>query len=99
MTIDTSINISANTEATATERAPNLSKQATALPEHTTGYLNQAAADRPLVNPVSIDTHHKARRYRLQRVKEQLIKQDCAAILLYDPVNIRYATDSSNMQV
>ncbi|MBB1488506.1 M24 family metallopeptidase [Oceanospirillum sediminis] len=99
MSIDTSINITANTESTATERAPNLSKQATVLPEHTTGYLNRAAADRPLVNPVSIDTHHKARRYRLQRVKEQLIKQDCAAVLLYDPVNIRYATDSSNMQV
>lgn len=39
------------------------------------------------------------RSYRLARVQEQLRQQKCAAILLYDPVNIRYATDTSNMQV
>ena len=39
------------------------------------------------------------RTYRLARVREQLVKHQCPAILLYDPVNIRYATDSSNMQV
>src|SRR5215469_2296031 len=39
------------------------------------------------------------RAYRLARVQEQLRKNKCAAILLYDPVNIRYATDTSNMQV
>ncbi|SAL01422.1 methionine aminopeptidase [Caballeronia calidae] len=39
------------------------------------------------------------RAYRLQRVQEQLRQYDCPAILLYDPVNIRYATDTSNMQV
>jgi len=37
--------------------------------------------------------------YRLARVQEQLRKHHCPAILLYDPVNIRYATDTSNMQV
>lgn len=37
------------------------------------------------------------RRYRLERVREQLRGADCDAVLLYDPVNIRYATDTTNM--
>ena len=41
----------------------------------------------------------RARQYRLARIREQLLAFDCAAILLYDPVNIRYALDASNMQV
>ncbi|WP_206127590.1 M24 family metallopeptidase [Burkholderia sp. Ac-20379] len=39
------------------------------------------------------------RAYRLARVREQLQRHKVPAILLYDPVNIRYATDTSNMQV
>ena len=39
------------------------------------------------------------RRYRLARVREQLVRDDCAGIVLFDPVNIRYATDCTNMQV
>lgn len=39
------------------------------------------------------------RAYRLARVQEQLLKHKVPAILLYDPVNIRYASDTSNMQV
>jgi Xaa-Pro aminopeptidase len=56
-------------------------------------------AAKPIVNPISETTHASACQYRLGRVKQQLIDNNCAAILLYDPVNIRYATDSSNMQV
>jgi Xaa-Pro aminopeptidase len=41
----------------------------------------------------------RVRSYRLERVRQQLIEDDCPAVLLYDPVNIRYATDSSNMQI
>lgn len=37
--------------------------------------------------------------YRLTRIRKQLRKADIGAILLYDPINIRYATGSSNMQV
>ena len=37
------------------------------------------------------------REYRLQRVRDKLKKFNCAGILLYDPLNIRYATDSTNM--
>lgn len=39
------------------------------------------------------------RAYRIGRVQEQLKRHNVPAILLYDPVNIRYATDTSNMQV
>lgn len=39
------------------------------------------------------------RQYRLDRVRAELKKHDCAGIVLYDPVNVRYATDSTNMQV
>lgn len=39
------------------------------------------------------------REYRLARVKEQLRKRDYAGILLFDPLNHRYATDSTNMQL
>ncbi len=39
------------------------------------------------------------RAYRLSRLQEQIQAHDCAGMLLFDPINIRYATDSSNMQV
>ena len=41
----------------------------------------------------------RMREYRLQRVCEQLRERDYGAALLFDPMNIRYATDSSNMHV
>ncbi|SAK66779.1 aminopeptidase P [Caballeronia temeraria] len=44
-------------------------------------------------------TLRDVRTYRLARVLEQLKRHECPAILLYDPVNIRYATDTSNMQI
>ena len=62
-------------------------------------YLNIAGAEHPLKSPVPRATVEAARRYRLGRIREQLALHDCAAILLYDPVNIRYATDVSNMQI
>ncbi|MEZ4660301.1 MAG: Xaa-Pro peptidase family protein [Caldilineaceae bacterium] len=39
------------------------------------------------------------RHYRLERVRAQLRRFDYAGILLYDPLNVRYATDSTNMQL
>ena len=39
------------------------------------------------------------REYRLERIREQLRARDYAGILLWDPLNIRYATDTSNMQL
>lgn len=46
----------------------------------------------------SVD-HKALRAYRLDRIREQLRNRDYGGILLYDPLNIRYATDTSNMQV
>jgi len=62
-------------------------------------YLNPEGTDRPLTSPISHSTLVKARGYRRQRLLDELRKHDCAAILLYDPVNIRYAFDVSNMQL
>ena len=39
------------------------------------------------------------REYRLARLQEQIRKHDCAGLLLFDPLNIRYATDTTNMQL
>jgi Xaa-Pro dipeptidase len=39
------------------------------------------------------------RTYRLQRIRAKLIELDYAGIVVTDPINIRYATDSRNMQV
>ncbi|WP_108858794.1 Xaa-Pro peptidase family protein [Ruegeria sp. Alg231-54] len=62
-------------------------------------YLNSEGADKPLISPVSPDTLDKARAHRLGRLREQMALRDVAGLLLYDPINIRYAFDSSNMQV
>ena len=39
------------------------------------------------------------RRYRLERVREQLRTAGCGAALLYDPLNVRYTTDTTNMSI
>ncbi len=39
------------------------------------------------------------REFRLERIKAELIQRDLAGVLLFDPLNIRYATDTTNMQV
>lgn len=39
------------------------------------------------------------RQFRLDRLRRQLKTFDYAGILLYDPLNLRYATDSTNMQL
>lgn len=46
--------------------------------------------------PVNLD---EVRMYRLGRVKNELQRQEYAAVLLYDPINTRYATDTTNMQL
>ena len=39
------------------------------------------------------------RRFRLDRLVAELHARDLGGLLLFDPLNIRYATDSTNMQV
>ena len=62
-------------------------------------YLNTEGTDRPLRSPIPHETLVAARAYRKRRMVEQVVAHDCAAILLFDPISIRYALDVSNMQV
>ena len=39
------------------------------------------------------------RSYRLDRVKKELTKRDIGACILFDPVNVRYALDTTNMSI
>lgn len=39
------------------------------------------------------------RRYRLARVREHLVANDLDAVLLHDPLNVKYATDTTNMPI
>lgn len=48
---------------------------------------------------VDSETQAGIQAYRLQRIGQRLEAADCAAIVLFDPVNIRYATGTRNMQV
>ena len=41
----------------------------------------------------------RLRMYRLNRVLEQLRLNNVGACILFDPINIRYATDSRNMSL
>ena len=41
----------------------------------------------------------RMRRYRLERIRAELRRRDLAGIHLYDPLNVRYATDVTNMQL
>ena len=44
-------------------------------------------------------TQQDIQAWRLERIRKCLGDADCAAIVLFDPVNIRYATGTRNMQV
>ena len=39
------------------------------------------------------------RAYRLERITKMLAERDYGGLLVFDPLNIRYATDSTNMQL
>ena len=39
------------------------------------------------------------REYRVNRIVDMLVARDLAGVLVFDPMNIRYATDVTNMQV
>lgn len=62
-------------------------------------YLNPDGADKPLVSTIGDDVLDRARAYRLSRIRDQIAAHDLSGMLLYDPINIRYALDSSNMAI
>jgi Xaa-Pro aminopeptidase len=55
--------------------------------------------DRTIQDTGSMIDMRAMRSYRLSRVRDQLKRQDIAAALLFDPVNLRYATGAGNMPV
>ena len=54
---------------------------------------------RPSTTPKPQIDIRRMRAWRLGRIQSELHRLDLGGIILYDPVNIRYATGSSNMQV
>lgn len=62
-------------------------------------FFNVDAFGRPLKSPIAPATVDRARAWRLRRLREQVVAHDCAALLMYSPINIRYAFDYSNMQI
>ena len=41
----------------------------------------------------------KMREYRHKRLTEHVVARNLAGLLMFDPLNIRYATDTTNMQL
>lgn len=50
-------------------------------------------------SPVDAVTLSSVRRGRLNRLRSEMIARDIGALVLVDPVNVRYATDTRNMQI
>lgn len=55
--------------------------------------IDRASANRALIDEAELEAG------RLARLQAEIDRAGCAAGLFYDPVNIRYATGTSNMQV
>ena len=53
----------------------------------------------PVTAIADTQTQKSIQQYRVEQITRQLNAADCAAIVLFDPVNIRYATGTRNMQV
>lgn len=62
-------------------------------------YLNALGADKPLISPLDDGVLDRARRYRIGRLRAEMARHDVAGLLMFDPINIRYAFDCSNMSV
>lgn len=73
-------------------------EKAAALNQHALGYGETAEAEWRAAGIADPDLP-TMRRYRLERIRTELKRRDYAGALLYDPINIRYATDSTNMQL
>ena len=58
--------------------------------------MRQHGAMEHTAPPCDLDA---VRRYRLGRVRRALAERDLAGIVLYDPLNVRYAVDATNMQI
>ncbi len=73
-------------------------EKAASLNQHLIGYGALAEGEWAALGLDAPDME-KARRYRLERIRAELRKRDLAGIIVYDPLNVRYATDSTDMQL
>lgn len=73
-------------------------QKAAALNQHVLGYGAVAEAEWAAAGIAAPDLP-AMRAYRLARIRAELQQRGFDGALLYDPVNIRYATNSTNMQL
>lgn len=73
-------------------------EKAASLNQHVLGYGEIAEREWAAAGIDAPDLP-RMRKYRLERIRAELRRRGYAGALLYDPVNIRYATDSTNMQL
>jgi Xaa-Pro aminopeptidase len=73
-------------------------EKAASLNQHVIGYGALAEGEWATLKLDAPDMS-KARHYRLARIRAELRKRDLAGIVVYDPLNVRYATDSTDMQL
>ncbi len=59
----------------------------------------QIAFDEWAAAGLELPNLERMREYRWQRLVDGLIARDWGALIVFDPLNIRYATDSTNMQL
>jgi len=73
-------------------------EKAASLNSHALGYGTLAEAEWTAAG-IAAPVLPTMRKYRLERIRAELKRRGYAGALLYDPINIRYATDSTNMQL
>ena len=60
------------------------------------GFTYPDIKKRPYEDKIDLNSMRKK---RLKKVREELAKRDYGGCVLFDPINIRYSTDSSNMMI
>jgi Xaa-Pro dipeptidase len=85
-------------EATAAALTDYASAKASALNQHVIGYGALAEAEWA-ARALGAPDLEAVREHRLARIRAELVARDLAGVLVYDPLNVRYATDSTNMQL
>ena len=64
---------------------------------HLSGFDSVMNSEFPSI--VDAATQRSIQAWRVEQVRQRLVEAECAAIVLFDPVHIRYATGTRNMQV
>ena len=64
---------------------------------HLSGFDSVMNSEFPSI--VDAATQRSIQAWRVEQVRHRLVEAECAAIVLFDPVHIRYATGTRNMQV